>query len=364
MYLPFFCSCRSISQLSVRSLDRVKSTRHWAGNGIFQSSGMTLPVSAGFSSRACQILRSFQQRHPDLLALEADLRPGDDAPVTLAGERDLDVLLPVLEDAHGDGVTVAGQVQHKVLAGELDRIQGQPGGVDGDVIGEEIGQDAEATRAFDAELARPGPRLRLDRDIAPLDAELAGDLGAFRGLERRFQARAPLVFSTTAMRSRRAAGSPAAVINRNRSRAAVPPCFTAWTSTAESCWRSTATIRPLLRTASPFKESAVSPTGMASPVILARQGRRRQRFRGRPARVPDGDAGPRLGRGRLRRIGTPGPTRPRQRHEKCGNSDNQKPTHEASPCSRSLQGAPLSCKANLSQADPSWESVSTANGRL
>ena len=69
---------------------------------------------------------------------------------------------------------VAGQVQNEVLAGELDRIQGQPGGVDGDVIGEEIRQDAEATRAFDAELARPGPRLRLDRDIAPLDAELAG----------------------------------------------------------------------------------------------------------------------------------------------------------------------------------------------
>ena len=147
----------------------------------------------------------------------------------------------------------------------------------------------------------------------------------------------PLVFSTRAMRSRRAAGSPAAVSKRSRSRATAPPGFTAWTSTAESCLRSTATIRPLLRTASPLKESAVSPSGNGGPVVLARQGRRRQRFRGRPARVPDGDAGLRLGRGGCRRIGTPGPTRPRQRHEKCGNSDNRKPTHEASPCSRALQ---------------------------
>ena len=112
-------------------------------------------------------LRSFQERHPDLLALEADLGSGDHALVACAGERDLDVLLPVLEDAHGDGVAVAGQVQNEVLAGQLDRIQGQPGGVDGDVIGEEIRQDAEATRAFDTQLARPGPRLRLDATRRP-----------------------------------------------------------------------------------------------------------------------------------------------------------------------------------------------------
>ena len=55
MYSPSFSSCSSISQLSVRSLERVKSTRHCAGNGIFQSSGMTLPVSAAASSRMCQI---------------------------------------------------------------------------------------------------------------------------------------------------------------------------------------------------------------------------------------------------------------------------------------------------------------------
>ena len=105
MYLPFFFSCRSISQLSVRSLDRVKSTRHWAGNGIFQSSGMTLPVSAAFSSRACQICGASRSATQIFLPSKPISDPVMMRRSPCAGQCDLDVLLPVLEDAHGDGVT-------------------------------------------------------------------------------------------------------------------------------------------------------------------------------------------------------------------------------------------------------------------
>ena len=44
--------------------------------------------------------------------------------IACAGEGNLDILLPILEDAHGQGITLAGQVQDKVLAGQFDGTQG------------------------------------------------------------------------------------------------------------------------------------------------------------------------------------------------------------------------------------------------
>ena len=70
----------------------------------------------------------------------------------------------------------------------MARVEGEPSGVERDVIGEEVGQYGEASRALDPELARPGPGFDLHGDVAPLDAERAGDPGALGGREGRFQA--------------------------------------------------------------------------------------------------------------------------------------------------------------------------------
>ena len=196
-------------------------------------------------------------------------------------------------------------MQDEILAGEFDGIQGEPGGVDGDVIGEEIGQDAEATRAFDAELARPGPRLRLDRDIAPLDAEPAGDLGALRGRESCFEAcAAPGVLDDR--RTPEAGGR----LSRGRHQ----PQAQSW---GDAAVLDRIDLHGRIMLAQHGDDPAIAHDGVAlqragrrsrgdgGPIIPARQRRRFQRPPRRTARVPDGDASPRRDRGGLRRIGRP-----------------------------------------------------------
>lgn len=131
---------------------------------------------------------SFEQSHPDLLVLEPDFGAGDDAPVALAVKFNLHVLFSALEDAHGDRVAVSDEVEGDVLAGEIGPVEGEPSGVEHDVIGEEVGQYGEASRALDPELARPGPRFDLHGDVASLDAKRAADSGVLGGGKGRFQA--------------------------------------------------------------------------------------------------------------------------------------------------------------------------------
>ena len=159
------------------------------------------------------------------------------------------------------------------------------------------------------------------------------------------------MFSTTAMRSSRAAGPPVGGHQAQPQSSHVLPRFTAWTSTAESCLRSTATIRPLLRTASPLKESAVCPAGIAVQSFLpARAAGARASAAGWPVSqtvMPVlGLAGEAIGA-----IGAPGPTHPRQGHEECDNSDNRKPTHEIFPCSRAVQETAVLPPPNRPQDD-------------
>ena len=80
-----------------------------------------------------------------------------------------------------------GQVQDEVLARQLRRGHGQADGVDGDVVGKEIGEDDKTSGTIDVQLAGTGARLSLNEDLAALDAELAGDFDTLGGLERGFQ---------------------------------------------------------------------------------------------------------------------------------------------------------------------------------
>ena len=213
MYLPFFFSCRSISQLSVRSLDRVKSTRHWAGNGIVQSSGMTLPVSAAFSSRACQILGASSSATQIFLPSKPISDPVMIRWSPCAGERDLDVLLagsrrrtwrwrrpsPVRcrtkfslgSSTASRGSRVASMVMSS--AKKSGRTPKRPG---------------HSTRSLPA----PVPGSAWTETSPRLMRNLPATSAPFAVLKVASRHAPALVFSTIAMRSRRAAGSPAAVI--------------------------------------------------------------------------------------------------------------------------------------------------------
>src|SRR5262249_54462130 len=62
----------------------------------------------------------FQQRSPNLLALEADLRAGHHALLPRAGERHLNVVLLILENTQADGIPFTRQMENEVLTGQFD----------------------------------------------------------------------------------------------------------------------------------------------------------------------------------------------------------------------------------------------------
>ena len=119
---------------------------------------------------------AFEHGDPDLAPLlaEVDLRPGDGTLVALAGQRHAHVLGAVLEDAHHDRVLLAREVQEEVLAGQLDLVERNFARVEENVVREEVRQDGEAAGTFDAQRRVAGERLRLDEEIALLEAEARG----------------------------------------------------------------------------------------------------------------------------------------------------------------------------------------------
>src|SRR6185436_11245170 len=87
-----------------------------------------------------------------------------------------------------DRVTILRRMENEVLARDLDHVRHGPDGVDADVVGKEIRKDHEAARALEANGARPGPRLRLECDVAFLQAEPRDERAALGGLIRGLQA--------------------------------------------------------------------------------------------------------------------------------------------------------------------------------
>ena len=137
-------------------------------------------------------LGPFEQRHPDLLAFEADFRPGNRPRVAFARKRHFHIVLPVLEHAQGDGLALSPEVQKEVVARNLDRGLRYLARVHDNVIREEIGQGDKATGALHSQPARAGARLGLERNFAFLHAEFRRNLGLFRGLIGDIQGCAPL----------------------------------------------------------------------------------------------------------------------------------------------------------------------------
>ena len=149
---------------------------------------MTLPVSAGFSSMACQICGAARSATQIFLPLEADLRSGDDA---LGRLRRQSVTLTSCCRFSKTHMAMASSLpvrcRRKFSLGISTASRGSLVGVDGDVVGEEIRQDDEAARAFDAQLARAGPGSAWTAMSPRLMRNLAGDLVPLRGLVDGFQ---------------------------------------------------------------------------------------------------------------------------------------------------------------------------------
>src|SRR5439155_1422330 len=126
------------------------------------------------------------------------------------------------------------------------------------------------SRHYRAVLARPGDVDLLLRHVPfRSGSRSGGDRLAERLLRppgRRLRHRDP---SAQGGRPARAAGSPSAVSKMRRARESAPPLPRAYTSTPAACLRTTAAIRPLPRTASPWKVAPVSPVATWTQPLLA-----------------------------------------------------------------------------------------------